>query len=135
MRRRKPDGGGTIHGRRRNEDVWHAVFNGFPTSSSRPGIWRSTDTAVWITETHGTDTGASGLLNRQTVPDAHRLGSYCSTTAASHTSDASHDFTGMLMQSACSSSRRRRLCPLTRLFGVISLGPEMPAWPEIRPER
>ena len=53
-----PTAGGTIQGRRRNEDVWHAVFNGFPDIVFSAGdLVIDGHRAVWITETHGTDTG------------------------------------------------------------------------------
>jgi predicted ester cyclase len=50
--------GGTIRGRRQNEDVWHALFNGFPdVVFSAEGLVIDGNRSVWITETRGTDTG------------------------------------------------------------------------------
>ena len=53
-----PTAGGTILGRRRNEDVWHTVFNGFPdTVFSTEDLVIDGHRVVWITGTQGTDTG------------------------------------------------------------------------------
>ena len=95
-----PTAGGTIQGRRRNEDVWHAVFNGFPDIVfSTEDLVIDGHRAVWITETHGTDTGGFLGLPPTGRPFRMPIVWVCTLDDGRIVHERRiYDFTGMLMQ-------------------------------------
>ena len=95
-----PTAGGTIRGRRRHEELWHAVFNGFPDV-----VWKAEDLviegarAVWITETRGTDTGGFLGLPPTGKPFRMPIVWVCTFDGDKIVRERRiYDFTGMLVQ-------------------------------------
>jgi steroid delta-isomerase-like uncharacterized protein len=95
-----PTAGGTIRGRGPHEDVWHAVFNGFPdVVFSAEDLVIEGNRAVWITETRGTDTGGFMGLPPSGRPFRMSVVWVCTLDGGRIVHERRiYDFTGMLMQ-------------------------------------
>ncbi len=95
-----PTAGTTVHGRSRNADVWNTVFKGFPDIVfSAEDLVIDGNRAVWITETHGTDTGGFLGLPPTGKPFRIPIVWVCTFDGDKIVRERRiYDFTGMLVQ-------------------------------------
>ena len=95
-----PTAGGIIHGRRRNEDVFHAVFNGSPDIVfSTEDLVIDGNRAVWITDTRGTNTGGFLGLPPSGKPFRMPIVWVCTLDGGQIVRERrTYDFSGLLIQ-------------------------------------